>query len=565
MKKKLLSLAAACFAALAMALVVIPAAGDTAFAAVSFTELRTKIFTADIPYGESTFARDQFEQFDIWSPGEDVALTAGNYYKFTNTRAYPVQLKISNQFMYIDYCDSSGNTTSKPASSTLVNQGVIVAKGDTLYFKVTQNSSSASNDTITGNYYIANTRDTAYDEGSKGFTSKSSAGEIWYKKTFTEKTYFQVSVLNRYCNIYKNDSTVSLDDPSDGETSEAIIFDAGDTAYIKIAGQYGMPVTVSDKSYEYTQLTSISFPKDTYTVAKGGTISIAMDWKKENNDLDKDGAYDPYESKVEYFVDGSEYSYAYGTGEADNATTLDFTSNDTSLGVGKHTIKAVTSEGLTAETTVIVTPGAIPASSIKSVGTWKSSKISWATVYSGTGTSGYDVYLKNSSGTYVKKGSSTGSSYNLTGLSSNKTYYVKVVGYVTVDGVKYSDPSTSSAVKVLTASSTKPKITSLKSAGKKYYAKKWNSGYWTAAGNWVSGYWTSAHTNFYYKVKYSKVSGATTYQDNHTLTVKTGKGYMSVNGKKTSKKVSVKVRSVRKSGTSVAYGPWSTAKSVTVK
>lgn len=82
-----------------------------------------------------------------------------------------------------------------------------------------------------------------------------------------------------------------------------------------------------------------------------------------------------------------------------------------------------------------------------------SSKTKTATVtyQKSSGASGYEIsYATSKSGTYKLAGTTTSASYTISGLTKDKTYYVRVRAYKTVNGKKvYSSYSTVKSVKVI--------------------------------------------------------------------------------------------------------------------
>ena len=121
---------------------------------------------------------------------------------------------------------------------------------------------------------------------------------------------------------------------------------------------------------------------------------------------------------------------------------------------------------VTANTTLyakwtVVAPG-IPTNLKAVSSSYNSINISWSGV---TGASGYEIYRATSSaGTYTLISTTTETSYNNTGLTTNSTYYYKVRAYRMVGTVKvYSDFSTTISAKPIPATPINVKATRINS------------------------------------------------------------------------------------------------------
>ena len=102
----------------------------------------------------------------------------------------------------------------------------------------------------------------------------------------------------------------------------------------------------------------------------------------------------------------------------------------------------------------------MPPTSVKAVSSsYNSINISWSAV---TGASGYEIYRATSSaGTYTLISTTTATSYNNTGLTTNSTYYYKVRAYRMVGTVKvYSGFSSVISAKPIPATPTSVKAVS---------------------------------------------------------------------------------------------------------
>jgi len=133
--------------------------------------------------------------------------------------------------------------------------------------------------------------------------------------------------------------------------------------------------------------------------------------------------------------------------------TVDSTGKVTAVSAGTATITVTTKDGnKTASCKVTVT---LPSpTSVKAVSSsYNSIKVSWVAV---TGATGYEVYRSTSStGSYSKVGTVTGTNYNNTELTINKTYYYKVRAYKTVGSSKsYSEYSSIVSAKPVLATPT---------------------------------------------------------------------------------------------------------------
>ena len=167
-----------------------------------------------------------------------------------------------------------------------------------------------------------------------------------------------------------------------------------------------------------------------------------------------------------------------------------------------------------------------------------------------SGVSGYRIYMYDSkSKKYelyktVEKGSAT--SVKLSSLKPNKTYKIKVAGYIKVDNVKYiGSKSGSVSIKTKNKGVT---LSSAKSSKKKKINVKWKS------RTGISGYevmWSTS-SNFKKNFLSVKVSGAK--KTSKTLTTA-----------KSKKNYYVRVRAYKKNGKKYTYYSWSKTIKVKVK
>jgi hypothetical protein len=178
---------------------------------------------------------------------------------------------------------------------------------------------------------------------------------------------------------------------------------------------------------------------------------------------------------------------------------------------------------------------AVPAS-VKAASTgYNSVKISWNLI---SGASGYEVYrAASTTGSYTKVSTTTATSYNNTGLTTNSTYYYKVRAYKTVGTTKvYSSYSTVvSAKPVLSApASIKAVSFSYNIIGTNWSTVSGAKGYevyraTSAAGTYtkiatttVPGYYNTGLTTnrtYYYKVRAYRLVGTKKVYSNYSSVV----------------------------------------------
>lgn len=402
------------------------------------------------------------------------------------------------------------------------------------------------------------------DFGYLGYRDSSSYGTLWYKLNAKEKAKYRIHSNIKYYYMVDDEDATYVSDAAD----KTVTLEKGQTLYIEQCPKDGDSSYLELSRDIFNRMTSFSWDKGTYSITEGSSTTATLKYDRLDTSRDLESTIVAYE---EFNVgDGGSLSYASGC-------ELELQSKDNSkatfslkgLTPGKYLILAKNSEGLMPQAQVEVKPKKMNVKGASSEGTHKSSKVHWGTQ---TGASKYAVYLKNSKGTYVKKGTTTKNDYNITGLSANKTYYVKIAPVKTgsFNGSSYSiEGAKSDAIKIVTAPSKAPKITSAKATGTKYHkaTKTWHPGHWDAGNVWHDGYYTttSAYSTAAVKVKHKKVSGATSYASNGISFSKGIAGYK-ISGKvKAGKKQTVKIRAVKKSGSSVAYGPWSKSKTVKLK
>ncbi|MGG0176395.1 fibronectin type III domain-containing protein [Gottfriedia acidiceleris] len=182
---------------------------------------------------------------------------------------------------------------------------------------------------------------------------------------------------------------------------------------------------------------------------------------------------------------------------------------------------------------VLSTPTSVKAAS----SSYNSVKTSWAAV---SGASGYEVYRATSStGTYSKVGTTTSTSFNNTGLSTNKTYYYKIKSYRMLGSTKYySNYSSVVSAKPIPSVPTNFNVTRVNSTSAK---TTWSS---VSGASGYEVYRSTSSTGTYSLVKTTTSLSYT----NSGLT--TGKTYY------------YKVRSYRTVGSTKVYSGWTVIKSV---
>lgn len=163
---------------------------------------------------------------------------------------------------------------------------------------------------------------------------------------------------------------------------------------------------------------------------------------------------------------------------------------------------------------------------------YNTAKLSWTSV---SGASGYEVYSATSStGTfsYMKKTAST--SYNLSDLTTGKTYYYKVRAYSTVGTVKiYSNysatanvksiPSTPTNLVATSESDTKYNISWSEASGAtgyQVYRATSSDGYYSLLNSTASAYYQDSDlergTSYFYKVRAYCTDGSTKVYSNYS-------------------------------------------------
>lgn len=130
-----------------------------------------------------------------------------------------------------------------------------------------------------------------------------------------------------------------------------------------------------------------------------------------------------------------------------------------------------------------------------------------ATVYWNklSGTTGYDIYLSKGNGTFKYEGTTTSTSYTITGLNENTSYRVKVVAYKIVKGKEYIGED--SIIKKFTTKKEEVKITVNTVTHLNAQVKNRNEAYlswWSVDG--ATGYeiWISENGKAYEKLTWTQ-------------------------------------------------------------
>lgn len=255
-------------------------------------------------------------------------------------------------------------------------------------------------------------------------------------------------------------------------------------------------------------------------------------------------------------------------------------------GTYKLTIK--TSEGLTAPLTVKITPNKMNYKYVKSVGTHNSTTIQWNTpqwsgdiggnYYPNMANANYYRIYQYKGGKYVRVWSGAAGAGNIAAvnkakiskLAANKTYSFRIAAcWKNSDGTILEGPK-STTFKAVTAPSRKPKLKKATGVKTKYTPKKVYPGYWDSAWVWHDRVTISAYSMATVKYSIGKVSGASGYQayaNKQSVNISNSKATFKYGGKLKAKTVKTRIRSVKKNKTynSVAYGPWTSYKSVKLK
>ncbi|MGJ7920823.1 Ig-like domain-containing protein [Neobacillus sp. LXY-4] len=178
---------------------------------------------------------------------------------------------------------------------------------------------------------------------------------------------------------------------------------------------------------------------------------------------------------------------------------------------------------------VLLTPISVKATSLS----YNSIKTSWAAV---SGANGYEVFRATSStGTYSLIGTTTSTSFNNGGLTTNKLYFYKVRAYRTVGSTKvYSNYSSIVSVKPIPSVPTNFKATRVSSTSLKL---TWSS---VTCASGYEIYRATSSTGTYSLLK----STTSLYYNNSSLT--TGRTYY------------YKLRAYRTVGTTKVYSGWTT-------
>ncbi|MGG0176397.1 Ig-like domain-containing protein [Gottfriedia acidiceleris] len=177
------------------------------------------------------------------------------------------------------------------------------------------------------------------------------------------------------------------------------------------------------------------------------------------------------------------------------------------------------------------TPTSVKAASLS----YNSVRSSWGAV---SGASGYEVYrATTSTGTYSKVGTTTLTSFNNTGLTTNKAYYYKIKAYRMVGSTKvYGNYSSVFSAKPIlgTPTSVKAASSSYNSVKTSWAAVSGASGYEVYRATSSTGTYSkvvtttstsysntglSTNKTYYYKIKSYRTVGSTKYYSNYSSVV----------------------------------------------
>lgn len=195
---------------------------------------------------------------------------------------------------------------------------------------------------------------------------------------------------------------------------------------------------------------------------------------------------------------------------------------------GVTTITATSITGISKTYNITVKPN-VPQSVKATSKTITSIDVTWGASYNATG---YYIYRSTSkTGTYKKVGSSTTTTYTDKGLTKGKTYYYKVVAYVSSDGQKVT--SGYSNVASGKATSPAPATISAKKAKTKVAKITWGK---STGANGYEVYMATSKNGKYTKIATINKASTLSYTKSGLTNGKTYyfkvRSYITVNGKK---------------------------------
>ncbi|WML24578.1 SpoIID/LytB domain-containing protein [Neobacillus sp. OS1-33] len=367
-----------------------------------------------------------------------------------------------------------------------------------------------------------------------GANHRAAAG-ILYKDILS--FYYPGTVLNRqYDNIkpvisgatsktiYVNTTFdpragVTAMDNSDGDVTSTIIING--LVNSKVAGVYTLTYTVTDSSGNETNVTrqitvKLASPANLKAVASTYN-SVNLSWSAVSGA----SGYEIYRSTSStgtYTKIASTSSTSYRSTSLNTGTAYYYKVR------AYQTVTPLAYSGYSSVVSakpVLATPSSPKAAS----SAYNSIKTSWTAV---SGASGYEVYRATSStGSYYYAGSTTSTSYNNSGLVTNKPYYYKIRAYRMVGSTKvYSNfsavvfakplPSVPTNFKAARVSSTSFKLTWSAIAGAsgyELYRATSSSGAYTLLKRTTSLYYTNSGLirgrTYYYKLRAYRMVGIT--------------------------------------------------------
>ncbi len=447
-------------------------------------------------------------------------------------------------------------------------------KYDVYWTASERNTSMKAADSVSCDFSkTATASDPTIHDVNCGMDGCGSGGTLYWKFTVTDKAYYKLQGYDESYTYRPVDSTTKyydmkiLDskgnvvkaytsDPIKKEQQGYVALDKGTYYIASQAGAFAYSYGMILSCYDFREITSFSVANVSGYAGDKLTLKLTAS---------------PSDFESTFNVNGTKF----GKGQT---VTFQYARP------GKYSFPVKTSEGLSKTVSITIKPVKLALGGARSQGTWKSTTLYWPSSTRSVSIGSkyypnepnanfYRVYMYKG-GKYVRvwqgaAKSGVNQSATITGLAGNKTYSFKIAACWKCSDGTVIEGAQSDVLKAVTAPAKAPVIKKAKATGTKYHkaTKTYHSGRWDAGGVWHSGYYTKnpAYSSAAVKVTYTKVKGATSYTSNGVSFKKNIAGYTIAGKVKAGKKVKVKVRTVKKSGSSIAYGPWSKAKTVKLK